>query len=274
MIKLSNLPIHILEAVRSYEKENEDIAVFPAKFYMDGYYYYYFEYAPSDDQLIVREDGTVPPIEDIEKVFLNANGHNASIHALATIGESWRKTSTIRNYTKLKRLLHKVEEMFQEMELSNDVKQALESFKKVPDVIIKHQEVIERSVTRGRKDTVDMRKREVVTVEDYKRMRGYQVDMVRSAYWQNEIQFKTADDREKVMDYLASIRSLSNWKAWWLYQRLKPYRKNMYTQEKNTKEYQEMQELAEEIFEDIPIEENQQALDHLKYLRNPRGEWQ
>ncbi|QKG83171.1 hypothetical protein GXN76_00970 [Kroppenstedtia pulmonis] len=272
MIKLSNLPIHILETVRSYERENEDIAVFPAKFYMDGYHYYYFEFAPSDEQLIVREDGTVPPIKDVEKVFLNANGHNASIHALATIGESWRKTSTIRNYSKLKRLLKKVEELFRKIELSNDVKQALDSFKRVPDIIIKHQEVIERSVTRGRKDTVDMRKREVVTVEDYKRMRGYQVDMVRSVYWQNEIQFKTADDREKAMDYLASIRSFFNWKAWWLYLCLKPYRQNMYTQEKNPKEYQEMLELEKEIFEDTPIEENEEALYHLKYLRNPRGE--
>lgn len=156
------------------------------------------------------------------------------------------------------------------MEPTEDVKQALETFMKVPDVIIKHQRVINQSVENGRKATVEMRKREIVTVEDYKQMRGYQVDMVRSAYWQNEIQFKTADEREKVMDYLASIRSLSNWRVLWLYHRLKPYQQYMYTKEKNPKEFQEMQDLAEEIFKDIPIEENPQALEHIKYLRNPR----
>ncbi len=97
----------------------------------------------------------------------------------------------------LKKILEKVRGIFREMEPTEDVKQALETFMKVPDVIIKHQRVINQSVENGRKATVEMRKREIVTVEDYKQMRGYQVDMVRSAYWQNEIQFKTADERER-----------------------------------------------------------------------------
>ncbi|MFD1407739.1 hypothetical protein ACFQ49_06145 [Kroppenstedtia eburnea] len=269
MIKLSNLPKHIMKAAKSYEKENETFDVFPAKFLIDNVFYYYIDFVPTFAQLIIREDGVVPPIKEIKKVYLHANGYNASIHALATIGESWRKSSKIKNYTKLKRLLEKVENVLRGMEPPDEVVQALASFKKVPDVIIQHQKVINQSVNKGRKATVAMRKREVVTVEHYIQMRGYQVDAVRSGYWQNEIQFKTADEREKVMDYLASTRSLSNWKIEWLYHRLKPYQQYMYTKEKNPKEYQEMQELAEEIFEDIPIEENPQALEHIKYLRNP-----
>lgn len=270
MIKLSNLPDQIMKVAKSYEKENETFDVFPAKFLIDNTFYYYIDFVPTFAQLIIREDGTVPPIKEIEKVYLYANGYNASIHSLGTIGEKWRKTYTIKNYYMLKKILEKVRGIFREMEPTEDVKQALETFMKVPDVIIKHQRVINQSVENGRKATVEMRKREIVTVEDYKQMRGYQVDMVRSAYWQNEIQFKTADEREKVMDYLASIRSLSNWRVLWLYHRLKPYQQYMYTKEKNPKEFQEMQDLAEEIFKDIPIEENPQALEHIKYLRNPR----
>ncbi|SMO80399.1 hypothetical protein [Melghirimyces algeriensis] len=270
MIKLSNLPMHILEMAKRYEKKGENMEVFPAKMVMDGKSYYYFCYPPSWGQLIVREDGVVPPVEEIKKVFIYSNGFNASVDALGTGGESLRKRS-MKKYTQLQTLLKKVEQLFQDIEAPDDVQESLASFQKAPDVIIKHQEVIERSVNSARKLTVDTRKRGVVTLEeDYPKMRGYQVEMVRSAYWQNMIQFRTAADREKVMEYLASIRSLSNWKAWWLYLQLKTYQKNMYTQAKNPKEYQEFQELGEEIFEDIPLGENKELLEEVQYLRNPR----
>lgn len=270
MIKLSNLPMHIFEVAKHYEKENENMEVFPAKMMMDGKSYYYFFYPPFGQLIVREEDGVAPPVEEIKKIFIYCHGFNASVHTLATTGESWRKRS-MKKYNKLKVLLQKVEQLFQDIEAPDDAQQALASFQKAPDVIIKHQEVIERSVNSARKLTVDTRKRGVVTLEeDYPKMRGYQVEMVRSAYWQNMIQFQTAVDRETVMDYLASIRSLSNWKAWWLYLQLKTYQKNMYTQEKNPKEYQEFQELGEEIFEDIPLGENKELLEEVQYLRNPR----
>jgi len=218
--------------------------------------------------LIIGESGEVPSIDEAKKPFLYGNGINTSVHALSTIGEKWRKSGMGRNYTGLKRLLSKLEKVIENG--PEDVKQAFISFQKVPDVIIKHQKVIEKSVNEARQLTIDTRNREIVTVDDYKKMRGYQEDMVRSAYWQNDVQFKTAADREKVMDYLSSIKSITNWKAWWYYFQLKPYQKMMYTKEKNPKEYEEMQELSEEIFEDVPIEENPEVLDLIKNLRSPR----
>ena len=268
MIKLSNLPQKIFEVAKRYEQKGENLEVFPAKFFIDGQLYYYFHYNPSQKELIIKENGEVPPVHSIEKVFCYANGFNASIHAMATIGEKWRKSGMGRKYARLKRLLSKVEKFIESG--PEDVRWAFTSFQKVPDVIIKHQKVIERSVNQARRETVEMRKREIVTEDDYKRMRGYQEDTARSGFWQTDIQFKTAADREKVMDYLSSIKSITNWKAWWYYLQLKPYQKMMYTKEKNPKEYEEMQELSEEIFEDVPIEENPEVLDLIKNLRNPR----
>src|SRR5690606_30848107 len=268
MIKLKNLPQNIFEVAKSYEQKGENMEVFPAKLHIEGKYYYYFAFTPSPYELVIGEKGDVPTVDEVKKAFLLGNGYNTSVIQLSTIGEKWRKSGMGRNYARLKRLLSKVEKFIESG--PEDVKRAFTSFQKVPDVIIKHQKVIERSVNQARRETVEMRKREIVTEDDYKRMRGYQEDTARSGFWQTDIQFKTAADREKVMDYLSSIKSITNWKAWWYYLQLKPYQKMMYTKEKNPKEYEEMQELSEEIFEDVPIEENPEVLDLIKNLRSPR----
>ena len=89
--------------------------------------------------------------------------------------------------------------------------------------------------------------------------------------FQNDIQLKTADDRKKVMDYLSAQKSLRNWRICFIYLLLKPYEYDLISEKNYPKEAKEMEELATELFEDVPLEENPVVIKNLEYLRNPRS---
>ncbi len=61
------------------KRKMKHLMFFPAKFLIDNTFYYYIDFV-STFEINIREDGTVPPIKEIEKVYLYANGYNASIH--------------------------------------------------------------------------------------------------------------------------------------------------------------------------------------------------
>ena len=58
------------------------------------------------------------------------------------------------------------------------------------------------------------------------------------------------------MDYLSAQKSLRNWRICLIYLLLKPDEYDLISEKNYPKEAKEMEELATELFEGLPLEEN------------------
>jgi len=269
MIRPHNLDPKIREVVERYTKEEEEWDVFPAKFRIDGAHYYYFAFDPSADQLVVREDGAVLPVSQIRKVALIANGFNTSIEALANYGESWASKPIVSIYKRYIRVLKRIKKYA--INIPSELKKELDQMISLSEEVIDHQITIRKSVNAGRKLTVETRNREVVTEEDFMKMRGYQMDMGRSGFRQNEIELETSEARERLINYLESQVSWKNWRLWFPYKELKYHDQRMYSKKRDPEEVKIMEEIRKEIYKDISIEQHPEADKYLACLRNPRS---
>ena len=271
MIRPHNLSPHIRDVAIRYQKAGEKFDVFPSKFLISGQLYYYIAYSPAKEQLVICDDGTVLPLEQIKRVAMIANGYNAAIESITKFGGPWLQSSeSLKNkFKKLQRILEELHKLIKD-QAPQEVLSALDAYMRIPPVMIENQEKIDECVRKGAELGMMTNEREVATEEDYHKMRSYQVGLAHGAYFQNDIQLKTADDRQVVMDYLSSHKSLRNWKIWFIYLLLKPYEYDLISEKNYPKEAKEMKELAE-LFEDVPLEENPVAIKHLDYLRNPRS---
>lgn len=266
MIRMHNLPDNIKRSLKPYYKDNENPEVFPSKFNIDGEIYYFFNFAPATEQLIMKENGIVPPHQEVQKIDLIATSYNHSIDTIVNIGSKWAKSKKEKNYQKLVTILHELKNRLEP--IPSNIQNDLESYKLAAENIIKQQEIINHSVENGRKLWQSTNNSELVTEENQKEMRTYIVQMCRAAYRQNEIQLNTEDERNSVWGFVSSKRWPLNIKAWNIYRKLLPYQKNMMKNTMfNTKEAEEIGKLVEE---DLPLEKGKNAQDILDHLRNPR----
>lgn len=266
MIRMHNLPEHIKEALKPFYSENEKPDVFPSKFNVDGRLFYYFTFAPDAEQLILKEDGDVPRLEEIKREALIFNSYNGSIETMAHIGGKWAESGKKDNYQKLIKILDNIKDTLGPLSSSNQ--EDLDVYKSAAKKIVQQQEIIEDSVKSAGELLDYTNEIELVTVEDQKRMRRFIVDMCRAAYKQNEIQMQTEQARNNVWEFVSSKRWPLNLSAWNLYTKLLSYQKNMM---KNTKEsIRQMEDLTMVMQEDLPLEQHGNVKEVIKKLRNPR----
>lgn len=268
MIRPHNLDPKIRKVVERYTKEEEKWDVFPAKFFVDGAHYYYFAFDPAAEQMIIRDDGAVLPVSQIRKVALIANGYNTSIEALANYGERWAAKPIVSIYRGYIRALKRIKRYA--VNMPSELKKELDQMISLSKEVIDHQINIRKAVNAGGKLTVKTRKREIVTIEDFKKMRSYQLEVGRSAFRQNEIELETSEARERLINYLESEVS---WRKWWLlfaYRELKYHDQRMYSKKRDPEEVKIMEELRKEIYNDYPIEQHPEADKYLACLRNPK----
>lgn len=267
MIRMHNIPENIKEALKPYYKDGEKPDVFPSKFRIKNELYYYFTFAPAVEQLIMKDDGTVPVLHEIRDVALICNSYNASIETLASIGKKWVQSGTKENYEKLRNILRDAQKTLSP--LPPDVEAAFQSYLRTADQIIDNQNAIQEAVD----DAIIIWDRtnlqELATEQDQIDMRKYIVNMARASYRQNEIQLQTEKDREKVWDFVSSKRWPFNKSGWSIYFKLRAYQKYMMKNTAiNMKEAEEVGKMV--LSEDLPLDQHEIAQEVWEHLRNPR----
>lgn len=261
MIRMHNIPEHIRASLNQYYKENEKPDVFPSKFLIEGEKYYYFTCALNPEQLIMRDDGTVPYFQQIKKEALICHSYNASIETIIHIGNKWVKSGKKGKYESLQVTLTALKE-----KLPPEMASAHHTYVVTADTILKNQAIIDHSVKKATEIWDRTNLEELATEQDQIEMRKYIVDMTRAAYRQNEIQLKTENDRVLIWKYVSS----NKWSiGLGLYLNLRTYQKNMM---KNTPEnIKEAEELGRMVLgDDLPLEQHENAQDVWGRLRNPR----
>lgn len=261
MIRMHNIPEHIRTSLFQYYKESEKVDVFPSKFFIDGERYYYFTCAVNREQLIMKEDGTVPYFQQVKKAALICHSYNASIESIIHIGNKWVNSDKKERYAKLKAVLATLKE-----KLPRELEHAYNAYIDAANIIIENQEIIERSVKMAKEIWDRTNLEELATEQDQVEMRKCIVDMTRAAYRQNEIQLKTEKERELIWNYVSS----NKWSlGLGLYFSLRTYQKKMM---KNTPaNIREVEETGKMVLgEDLPLEQHENAQAVLGRLRNPR----
>lgn len=269
MIIPSNLDPKIREVVERYTKNGEKWEVFPAKLFIDGTFYYYFYFDPAGELMVIREDGAVLPVSQIRKVALIADAYNTSITILANDGESMARKPIVTIYKRYIRVLEKIKKYA--VNLPSQLQKELDEMISLSKEVIDHQITIRKSVNAGKKLTIETRKREVVTEDDFKKMRSYHMALARSGFRQNEIELETSESRERLINYLETQVSWKNWRLWLAYKELKHHDSRMYSKKRDPEEVKILEELRREIYKDIPIEQHPDVENYLAKLRNPKS---
>lgn len=265
MIRMHNLPDHILQALKPYYKKGEIPDVFPSKFSIRGKMYYFFTFAPAAEQLIMEESGVVPKHDMVKDVALIATDYNHSIESTVHKGGKWADIKNKENYLKLQTILDDVEGKLGPIpdNLTND----LNTFQDSVATIVSYQDQIVDIVKKVIVVWDKTEKKELVTEEEQIEVRGYIFELANAAFKQNEVQIQTEKERNKVFDYVSKKRGMFNLTSWLLYIKLIPYQKFMLKSDYNPK----MEELRKKLStENPPLDQGINVEDILGHLRNPR----
>ncbi|MET3730242.1 hypothetical protein ABID52_003883 [Fictibacillus halophilus] len=266
MITSEKLPTEILDKIAKYKKHKEKTHVFPSVISINNINYYYIKYAPSREQLIIREDGTILPVSKIKSVFQYALVYNTSFENITNFGLKWVESGTLKRYEKLCNILEDLYNVIKEQAPSN-ILDSLKRFRECSEIIIQEQHNINKSVGQGFDLANKTNNLEIVTIQDCKEMRKFNESMVRAAFRQNEIQLETEDERKVIYKYVSRNKFSYGFKLLPILIQLAPYHKNMRTSA--TIGSEEMEDIKRLISKDLNIEENPEALAAVKLLRNP-----
>lgn len=268
MIRMENLPENIKHALRPYYKEDEIPDVFPAKFSFKGELYYYFTFAPAEEQLILRIDGSVPLFEEIKEEALLANNFNTCIEKFVKIGAPWAVANRVGNYENYQDILSQIEKKLGPF--PEDVQRAYDVVKQVPGIILDNQRQIVEAVKKADELWLRRSQEELVTDKDEALMESYLVEMIQAQVRQNDIQIKTDNERRKISEFVSSKRGFMNIAAMKLSLRLKPFEKYMFSRDhEDADEWEELSKLAL-----TSNRKEEEVKDHYKVfnkLRNPKS---
>ena len=108
MIEPHNLSPHIKDVIIRYQNDGENFDVFPAKILISGQLYYYITYS-AGEQLVIRDDGAVLPVDQIKRVAMIANAYYTSVVSTVKYGGRWIVFSIIKDkFQKLQRTLEEL----------------------------------------------------------------------------------------------------------------------------------------------------------------------
>ena len=122
--------------------------VFPAKILKSGQLYYYITYSVGE-QLVIRDDGVVLPVDEIKRVAMIANAYYTSVVSTMKYGGRWIQSSaSIKDkFQKLQRTLEELYKLIKN-QAPTIVLIALESYMEVPMVMIENQAKIEENINK------------------------------------------------------------------------------------------------------------------------------
>jgi len=220
------VPDSVIQTVERYKRRKEEYYFLPCSIAYKGEIYYYVQYEPIKHTFVIREDGNVPHYDEAKKVIELAARVAAAYGALYTKAEYLIKKRTIQSYRHILSLLEKIE---QELgyRLSPELREDLETFRKVSKFQIEKRREMEDAIAKGREVLEKVFQEFRVTQEDIKVMEKFQLQVVQAMYDRNQAQLQSFEKRERLMRAL--VRYIPPWKIllWMRYLMLLFYHRNM-----------------------------------------------
>lgn len=267
MLTYDVLPEYIKKVAEEYNHYNEKkLDVLPSRLKYGNHLYYVVNYIPSLHDLFIREDGRVPPYQEVKRAMFVVMVYQTAGNNLMKTGGKWVKSPTEKLYRKMENKLNRIKSKI--MDISPPY--ILANLDKVIDAsrqIVEDQQLIYDCVVSGTDIIVKANDTEVVTEEDQKEVRKYLVEMIRAAVRQNQAQLDTERDREELLVYLDQV-ALKKPSILLDYLWFKKNEKNMLNSQSKTA--MDMGDLQEMVKEDKPIDEMDNAEEILALVRNPK----
>ncbi|PTX46632.1 hypothetical protein C8P63_1583 [Melghirimyces profundicolus] len=264
-----SLPSHIQERIQEYQQQGERYVHFFCKIKYEEEYYFYLQYTPDQDGLVIREDGQVPPKSEVKPVFFIAKSTDAIAQDISKIGKQWAGR-TIRTHEKVLRLLEKVDQALRD-QMPPDIVEDLEAFYRVPKTFIKQQQRIKEAYQKGMKIINQLSETKICTAESRETLDKYDMQMVKGSYLKNYVQIQTYEARKRLIDYIDSKVSISEFGLWWTVQRLKRLNNKMADRWKLGDEFMEfIEKNHDNIMRGERSEEDKKKMeDMFRNIRNP-----
>lgn len=266
MIRQKDLPINVKESLNKLKNENEKIDIFPAKIMYGGCWYYYILFPESDDHVIIREDGVVPPLSEIEEVLIMGNATDTFAEKILVTGGKWVRRQTNQTYKRLLKLLERIWAKYVN-DMSEEIKQDYMAYISTPKKILDRQKEIETIVLEKTPNLINRIKNEgILTHEMYQELFKYHNDMVKAGYLKNQILLETQEQRKRVLEYLKRLIPIWQLRMRMYYWELKHYEKYM----RFSKEDQQMMEELKVVLNDRDIKDFPGYQNRIDHCRNPR----
>ena len=133
------VPQRILEIVKQNRAHDRDqYGVLPIIIEHEDKHYFYAHYKTSDRYLVIREDGQIPSLKEIEPVIIMAASFVSYSNAFYVIGDQWVKEKTIKTYRRIQRLLDTLEKGLQHR-LTEEQRDLLNEFRQTAQTVIDWQ---------------------------------------------------------------------------------------------------------------------------------------
>ncbi|RIW29019.1 hypothetical protein D3H55_20060 [Bacillus salacetis] len=110
MLEFKKLPEHIKRKAEQYDPSSKRIDCLPSKFYYNGTKYFVISYYPSLQDLFIREDGSIPPYEEVERATLVVHFYKTAGATIVKTGGAWALSPSARLYRKWERTLLSIKE--------------------------------------------------------------------------------------------------------------------------------------------------------------------
>lgn len=265
------VPQRILEIVKENQaRSGEQYAVLPVIIEHENKHYFYVHYEVSNRYLVIRKDGQIPSLKEIEPVIIMAASFVSFSNVFHVIGEQWVKDKTIRNYQRIQRLLDTLEKGLQHR-LTEEQRDLLNEFRQTAQTVIDWQRELERVVAEGKKGVEKIRYK-IGSARDYEQLDQLQRRLEKCVYEQIQVQLDTSEKRKRLIKSLRKSIPLFSIRLWFAFYELKIHHQKMLDWSKmDMEEINDMEIVKKRIIDGEWAPESHQVLKKIKAaVINPR----
>ncbi|QKG83165.1 hypothetical protein GXN76_00940 [Kroppenstedtia pulmonis] len=230
-IKSPEPPKEVVDQVLRYKRPKESYEIFVTRVEYNNELYYYTAYSVKKGivaDIVIREDGKVPSISDLDtqKILRLAIGVNSKMRHFLIHGPSWSYTVDKVWYNQGK-LLKKMYQKY-EKKMSGEVEESFQTFMQVPIGILKNYKVIKESYQKAKQLEREMTRRGDITNQT--------IDMELKVAWdkmfhaknnQHLLFLNSTESRKRVIQFLSKEIPLWNLLDRWKLQKIKSQHRSM-----------------------------------------------
>jgi len=261
-------PDVVVKTIEEHKREGEWYEVTPCRFYVDGNSYYSVSYHFGNTvtgYIEIKEDGSVPPIQEIEKVsrmsHYLSNIHRALYSTAIRVARK-RHLGFMRRSLSILRWVERT----MKQEMPPDIQQALEGFIKAPQTTIENHLRLKELVNNVDKEIKNIVKNGFVTTEIMDDLINQHYELWKCAAMQNYVQMNTYEDRKKLIQYLFQKKKIFPAITLWFYHlRMHPDKEKV-----KPKDREIMEDVLKVFIEGDMEREERMFQKALEITRNPR----
>ncbi|SDD09192.1 hypothetical protein SAMN04488112_1333 [Melghirimyces thermohalophilus] len=199
------LPEVVKKQVELYRKGKEKFDVFGCLIEYEGNRFYFIAYMPTGYNLIVREDGFVPPVTSIDPIIRIGIYTDTASRNIQTTCKKIYHHPGYRWMRKVKRILSDLENYIDfDCNPSEEINESYRMFYNTADVYLNKYQEIKEAMHLALKYNNQAFDYQQVDSSLCEKIIFYKDKIVECAFEQNRIQVDTYEDRKKVLAYLGS----------------------------------------------------------------------